>query len=63
MTKLILNCLLPDGRDPGDLAIRERIGKTCGAVGIGCNCLLFALKLLAGILTGRRASSLRPRPV
>ncbi len=52
MTKLILNCLLPDGRDPGDPAIRERIGKICGAVGIGCNCLLFALKLLAGILTG-----------
>ena len=52
MTKLILKFFLSADREPTDPAVREQVGKVCGAVGIGCNFLLFALKLLAGIATG-----------
>jgi cation diffusion facilitator family transporter len=38
--------------DPADPKVRARVGKWCGALGVGANALLFAGKLLAGMLTG-----------
>jgi len=38
--------------DLSDPAVRRQIGALSGWVGIGCNFLLFALKLTAGVLTG-----------
>lgn len=52
MDRFLLSVVMPKGTDPADPAVRGRIGKISGAAGIGCNLLLFALKLLAGILTG-----------
>ena len=50
MTKLLLR-LIANG-DPELPQTRARTGKLSGAVGIGCNVLLFILKLLVGILSG-----------
>ncbi len=52
MTNWILKWLIPGSENAEDPAVRGRIGSLSGAVGIFCNFLLFALKLLAGILTG-----------
>ena len=52
MTKLLMKLFLKMPHDPSDLKFRSGCGKLAGAVGIGCNILLFALKLLAGILSG-----------
>ena len=49
MTKLLLK-LFVKGTDTPDG--RARVGSLAGAVGIGCNLLLFALKVLAGWLSG-----------
>lgn len=40
------------GRDMEPAALRQAYGTLCGAVGIGLNILLFAGKLLAGVLSG-----------
>lgn len=50
MTNALLRRFLKDG-DPGDPAVRTRCGKLAGAVGIFCNLLLFAGKLLVGLLS------------
>lgn len=42
--------LKPDGKP--ESALRKGYGILCGAVGIGLNLLLFALKFLAGLLSG-----------
>ena len=52
MTDLLLKIFVPDHRSTGDPAVRAKIGSLSGTVGILCNFLLFAVKLLAGILTG-----------
>ena len=52
MTKFLLKHILPEAEDPEAPAARERVGKLSGTIGIGANLLLFALKLLAGILSG-----------
>ena len=50
MTKLLLR-LFAKG-DPQLPQTRAKTGRLSGAVGIVCNVLLFALKLLVGILSG-----------
>ena len=50
LKKLIGLCLR--GGDPKDPGVRRRCGAISGGMGIGLNLLLFAGKLLAGILSG-----------
>ena len=52
MTKLLLRLFVKRSLQPDDPETRGRIGKLSGSVGIGCNILLFAGKLLAGLLSG-----------
>ena len=52
MTDLILKYFVPGFRDTDDPRIRTRIGSLSGITGIVCNLLLFAGKLLCGILSG-----------
>ena len=52
MMKLLLRIFASGPEDPRSPAGRSAIGKLSGAVGIGCNLLLFGAKLLAGILSG-----------
>ena len=52
MTDLFLRLTLRGREDYRSPDIRARVGSLSGAVGIGANALLFAGKLLAGILTG-----------
>ena len=50
MTKLLLRLFLKG--DPADAKNRSAVGKMAGSVGIAANIILFAGKLLAGILSG-----------
>ena len=43
---------IPRGWKPDDPKVRSAVGRRAGLVGIGCNVLLFAAKLLVGILSG-----------
>ena len=52
MTKLLLRLFVRDYGDPADPGVRARIGALSGAVGIACNLLLFAGKLVVGALSG-----------
>ena len=52
MTELLLRIFVPGAEEPQSPAVRSAVGKLSGAVGIGCNLLLFSVKLLAGILSG-----------
>ena len=52
MIRLILKHFLPQGSHPEDPRIRSRLGTVSGIVGICCNLLLFAFKLLVGTLSG-----------
>ena len=52
MTNLLLRLWKLQNKDTSDAAVRAKIGSLSGAVGIGCNLLLFACKLVLGILTG-----------
>ena len=52
MTKLLLRLFVKNHHDTQSPAVRTAIGQMAGGVGIGCNLLLFAGKLLAGILSG-----------
>ena len=52
MTDLLLRLALRGREDCRSADARARVGSLSGAVGIGANALLFAGKLLAGILTG-----------
>ncbi len=52
MTQLLLRIFAHGAADPEAPATRSAIGKLSGAVGIVCNLLLCALKLLAGTLAG-----------
>lgn len=49
---MLSKIFLPAGADTADPAVRARAGKACGVLGICANGLLFAIKLLAGILSG-----------
>ena len=52
MTELLLRIFVKDHRNTESAPVRSAIGALSGAVGIGCNLLLFAVKLFAGFLTG-----------
>lgn len=52
MTNFLLRRFVPDYQNTADPAVRERYGKLAGVTGILCNALLFAIKLLAGTLSG-----------
>ena len=52
MTNLLLRWFVKDWQDPDAPAVRSAVGKLAGITGIACNCLLFACKLLTGLLTG-----------
>lgn len=51
MTKLLLRIFTKKYGDD-DAACHAAIGSLAGAVGIGCNCILFALKLAMGLAIG-----------
>ena len=52
MTKLLLRLFVKNSENPSDPAVRRHIGSMSGLVGIFCNVLLFAMKLLAALLAG-----------
>ena len=52
MTELLLHLFVKDHENTASPHVRSAIGSMAGFVGIGCNVLLFALKLLAGTLAG-----------
>ena len=52
MTGLLLRKFVRNYENTGDPAVRDAVGRLSGIVGILCNVLLFAAKLLAGTLTG-----------
>ena len=52
MTQLLLRLFVPDYQDSSKPGVRSAVGKLAGMTGILCNIILFAGKLLAGILAG-----------
>ena len=52
MTNFLLKRFVPHYGNPKESAVRSAIGALSGAVGIGCNVLLFLGKLLIGTLAG-----------
>ena len=52
MTQLLLRLFVKDYKNANAPAVRTAIGKLAGITGIVCNFLLFALKLVAGLLSG-----------
>ncbi len=52
MTKLLLKLFVKNHRDTSDPKVRSAYGKLAGIVGIVCNLLLFAGKLVAGLISG-----------
>ena len=52
MTKLLLKIFIPKALTEADSKYRSAVGRLSGWVGIGCNLLLFAAKLVIGMLSG-----------
>ena len=52
MTSLLLRIFVPNHRDSASGSVRSAVGTLSGRVGIVCNLLLFAFKLLIGTLSG-----------
>ena len=52
MTKLLLRLFVKNHHDPAQPKVRSDIGKLSGTVGILCNILLCAFKLVVGIISG-----------
>ena len=52
MFQKIMKALVPGYGERDEPAVREKSGRVAGAVGIATNLLLFAIKLLAGFLSG-----------
>ena len=52
MTELLLRLFVKDHQNTASTRVRSAIGSMAGFVGIGCNVLLFVLKLIAGTLAG-----------
>ena len=52
MTKLLLRLFVKNHTAPSDSKVRSAIGRLSGAVGIACNILLFAAKLIIGTVAG-----------
>ena len=52
MTQLLLKLFVKNHQNTGDIQVRAAIGTLSGSVGIFCNLMLFAFKLLVGTLAG-----------
>ena len=52
MTKLLLRLFVKNHQNTDSAQVRTAIGSIAGFVGICCNVLLFAMKLLVGLLAG-----------
>ena len=52
MTNLLLRLFVRDYKDPKQPRVRGAVGKLSGVVGIICNILLFAMKLVVGTISG-----------
>lgn len=52
MTKILLRLFVKQYEDTQDTRVRSAIGSLSGFVGIGCNALLFLMKLIVGTLAG-----------
>ena len=52
MTKLLLKLFVPQYATPGSTGTRAKVGSLSGIVGIVCNLLLFAMKLIIGTVSG-----------
>lgn len=52
MTKLLLRLFVKEYGEPQKPKVRSAVGKMSGIVGIVCNIILFALKLLVGTVSG-----------
>ena len=52
MTPLLLRLFVKNYDDTASPAVRAAVGRLAGATGIACNLLLFAFKLILGILSG-----------
>ena len=48
----LMKLFIPKGLSATDSKVRSAVGRLSGWVGIGCNLLLFAAKLMVGIVTG-----------
>lgn len=57
MIRLLARLFLKNYKHPSDPAVREGYGMLCGAVGIGLNIMLSALKFIAGSLSGSIAAT------
>lgn len=60
MTTFLLRRFIPDYQNTADPAVRAKYGRLAGIVGIICNVLLFAGKLLAGAISGSVSSRRTP---
>lgn len=52
MTKLLLRLFVKEHEQVNAPAVHSAVGRLAGITGIVCNCILFALKLVAGLLSG-----------
>lgn len=52
MTELLLKLFVKNRENPADPKVRAKVGKLSGLVGILCNLLLFAGKLVTGVISG-----------
>ncbi|HOO27964.1 MAG TPA: cation diffusion facilitator family transporter, partial [Lachnospiraceae bacterium] len=52
MIRLLARIFIKDNAQTSNAAVRQSYGVLCGAVGIGLNILLFAMKLFAGFISG-----------
>ena len=52
MTEFLLKSFIPRGAEPGTSTFRSAVGRLSGGVGIFCNVLLFAMKLVVGMVSG-----------
>lgn len=52
MTELLIRLFVKDSNNTGQPSVRTAFGNLAGFAGIACNLLLFAFKLVAGLLSG-----------
>lgn len=52
MTELLLRLFVKDYRNTEQPGVHSAVGKLAGVTGIICNCLLFLVKILVGIVSG-----------
>ncbi len=52
MTGLLVKCFVKNGDNINNPKVRSSYGMLSGVVGIVCNCILFVLKFVAGLMTG-----------